>query len=439
MVRDLDRQILKLALPVLATLAADPLYELTDTAILGHLGTAELGGAAIGIVLLGLVQAVFIFLMFGTTAMVARLIGADRHAEAASAGIQALWLATGIGVSVALMVWPLAPTLVGWFGGDGEVAAAAELYFRVSLLGLPAFLLVMAAVGYLRGCHDTTTPLFVALGTVALNLVIEVVAIYGLGFGVGASALGTVVAKWTGAIILIGFVLRDAHRLHVSRRPRPAQLRGLSTTAVPLFVRTVFLRGVITIAAAVAARLGDISLAGYAIAFQVWMTLTYLVDGLEVAGQVLVGNALGAGDVPGARLVGRRTLMWSTVLGAVAGFVVWVLRTPIADVFTDDPEVIAIAVSSLVWVAAMQPVCAAAFALDGVMVGAGDLWYLAWVMVAASLVFVPVAWLLVLPSDSIGWLWAALAGFMALRGAAMWLRFTGSRWSRPGAELRVAM
>jgi Na+-driven multidrug efflux pump len=126
---------------------------------------------------------------------------------------------------------------------------------------------------------------------------------------------------------------------------------------------------------------------------------------------------------------------WSVLLGIGAGLVVWALRTPIAGVFTDDAAVTAVAASSLVWVAAMQPICALAFALDGVMVGAGDLWFLAGVMVAAALLFVPVAWLVVLPADTIGWLWAALAGFMALRAAAMWLRFRGTSWSRPGAEL----
>jgi putative MATE family efflux protein len=433
--RALDRRILALALPVLATLAADPLYALTDTAILGHLGTAALGGAAIANVVLELGYAIFIFLMFGTTAAVSRLIGSGRPDEAAEHALQALWLALGLGIAVAVVLVPLGAPLLSLFGAHGDVTHAAHVYFTISLAGLPAFLIVMAAVGYLRGTQDTRTPLYVAMGTVVLNLVLEVVAIYVLGFGVGASALGTVIAKWVGALVLGGLVVRDVRRRGLPLRPHLAGIGRVGSAGWPLFVRTAALRLSFAASTAVAGRMSQDDLAGFAIAFQIWITLAYVVDGLEVAGQALVGHSLGAGDPHGSRRVGRRILLWALGLGLVTGVVLWAVRTPLVAIFTSDPAVRAIAVTSLAWVAAMQPINAVTFSLDGILVGAGDLWFLAIAMIGAAVCFVPMAILVATGADTIGWLWAALTAFMALRLLTLLARFAGHRWERIGATV----
>ena len=188
--RALDRRILALALPVLATLAADPLYACSPTPPSSDTSAPPRSGCRDRQRGAGAPATIFIFLMFGTTAAVSRLIGSGRPDDAAAHALQALWLALGLGVAVAVLLIPLGLPLLSLFGADGDVTHAAHVYFTVSLAGLPAFLIVMAAVGYLRGTQDTRTPLYVACGTVVLNLVLEVVAIYVLGFGVGASALG---------------------------------------------------------------------------------------------------------------------------------------------------------------------------------------------------------------------------------------------------------
>jgi putative MATE family efflux protein len=431
--RALDRRIVALALPVLATLLADPLYLLTDTAILGHLGTTAIGGAAVAMVVLGLGDAVFIFLMFGTTASVSRLLGAGRADEAADQGVQAMWLGAGLGVVTSLVLVPLGPALLSLFGATGAVSHPAHVYFSISLLGLPAYLVQMAAIGALRGAQDTRTPLVVAIATVALNLVLEVVAIYALGFGVGASALGTVIALWVGAAVLATIVVRSARRRSRRLRPHPPTIRRVGATGWPLLIRTAALRGTLAVAVAVAGKLSADDLAAFAIAFGIWNTLAYVVDGLEVAAQALVAEALGRRESEFARRVGRRILGWALGVGVVCGVGVFALHSVLPDAFTADPAVRALAATSLVWVACSQPVNAVAFGLDGILVGAGDLWFLAAAMTVALAIFVPLALMVASTSAALGWLWAALVVFMLVRLTSLGARFATARWQRVGA------
>ena len=196
-----DREILRLAVPAFFTLVAEPLYVLADTAVVGHLGTPQLGGLAIASSILLIGYSLFIFLAYGTTAAVARLIGAGDHARAAQQAVQSLWLALIAGLVSSAVMAALAEPLVRLLGGEGAVAANALIYLRISLLGFPALLVTLAGTGYLRGLQDTRTPLVVTIGSAILNLVLEVVLIFGLGFGIVASAWATVVAQTVSALI----------------------------------------------------------------------------------------------------------------------------------------------------------------------------------------------------------------------------------------------
>jgi len=431
--RSTDREILALALPAMAALAAEPLYEITDVAILGHLGTATLAGAVIATNLLLLGSAVFIFLMFGTTAAVSRLLGAGQVDQATRHGIGGMWLGAGLGVVVAAVMALLGPTLIGWWGGTGATAAAALTYFEVSLIGYPAVLLVMAGTGYVRGTGNTRTPLAIAVVTVAGNLVLELVLIYGLGFGVGASAAATVVAKWAGAGAYLVIVVGAARRRTVSLRPDRSALAQLSATGWPLFVRTAVLRGTVAASVALAARLGPVAVAGYGLAFTIWSFLAYVADGLEVAGQVLVGRRLGASDEGGARSVGNRILRMALAIGVVAFVAVMVLRKALPHLFTADPAVIAVTVSSLWWVAVAQPVNALTFSLDGILVGAGDLRFLAAAMVGAAMLVTPLGIAIAAVGAPLWCIWVAMLTFMGARLVSLGVRYRGRRWVRTGA------
>lgn len=424
----IDRRIIGLAFPAVLTIAADPLYDLTDTAILGHVGSNALGGAALATTLLANGYAVFIFLLYGTTSTVARLRGAGRERDAAHHSVQAMWVAFAVGSLVAALLVPAAPLLVDWAGGRGAVADAALTYFRISLLGFPAFFLVMAGAGARRGVQDLRTPLLITVVAVAANLAAEVVLIIGLGFGVGASAGSTVAAKWCAAAAYVVLIGRDAKRRGVPRSPDRAAVRAVSSAGIPLLVRTIALRAALTVAITVAGRIGDTDLAAYAIAFGVSSTLAYLCEGLEVAAHTLIGTALGTSDDAAAVETGRRVIRMGFLLGVVNLLIVALAARWLPALFSPDPAVRATATTSLWWVAAMQPIATVSFALDGVLIGANDLRYLAFAMPVATAAFSALA-VGALAADAGLWaLWAALIVFMAVRAVLLGHRFRTRRW-----------
>jgi putative MATE family efflux protein len=430
----LDREIARLAIPAFGALIAEPLYILTDTAVVGHLGTPQLAGLAVASSVLLTLYAVFIFLAYGTTAAVSRLLGAGDEREAAHQAVQSMWLALLIGLGLILIGLGLSGPLVDWMGAEGAVRANALVYLRISLAGVPAMLLVLAGAGYLRGLQDTRTPLLVAISTAAANLVIEVTLIFGLGQGIGASALATVLAQVGGAAVYVRRVGRAARQLGADLAPHPASLVALARVGRDLLVRTAALRAALVVATAVAARMGSVDVAAHVIAFEIWNFLALGLDAIAIAGQAMVGRALGAGDGPGARDAGRRMIEWGVALGALIGVLVAVLRTVLPHLFTDDAAVLALATFLLVWVAALQPVNAVAFVLDGVLIGAGDMRFLAGAMIVAAAVFIPAALLVLALGAGIGWLWASLGLLMATRASTLLARFASDRWIVLGAR-----
>ncbi len=428
-----DRAIARLAVPALGTLVAEPLYVLADTAIVGRLGTDELAGLALASAVLLSVHSLMIFLAYGTTATVSRLIGAGQEREGARQSVQGLWLAVLLGVGFALVLAPSGRWLLELLGGDGRALEAGQRYLVISLIGLPFLLLNLAGAGAYTGRQDTRTPLLVAVAGAVANLVIELVLVTGLGYGIGASALSTVIAQvGTGLVFAVG-VRRWARGQGVGLRPDGRALIALGMAGRALMIRAIALRGSFTLAAAVAARIGVAELAAHQIALQMWSTLALALDAVAIAGQALTGRWLGAGDADRARSAARRMIELDVAVGAVAGLAVLVVREPLAQIFSTDPAVIAATASVLVWVAVSQPLSGYVFALDGILIGAGDLSYLGRSMAVAAAVFTALAVWMLDVGTTLDWLWAALILFMALRAVAVWWRWRSDRWVVLGA------
>jgi putative MATE family efflux protein len=423
-VKQLDRDILRLAVPAFGALAAEPLYVLADTAIIGHVGTPELGGLAVASTLILSGYSLFVFLAYGTTGTVARLLGAGERTRAARAGVQAMWLALAIGGALALVGALLATPLVDAMGATGEVAVHARTYFRVSMAGVPALTLVLAGTGYLRGLQDTRTPLVVAVTSAVANLLLEIVFVVVLDLGVAGSAWATVIVQTTAAAVYVFAVARDVRGNDVPVRPDRRALLGLIRVSRDLFLRTVALRGAFLVATATAARLGTVEVAAHEIAFATWSFLALALDSVAIAAQALVAHRLGASDASGARAASRRIVQWGVGLGLV--FAVAVLATSpwLAMVFTDDRQVVDAAVTLLVLVAIVQPVNGFVFALDGILIGAGDQRYLAAAMATIAVVFI--ASTTAVPT--ITWLWVLLTVFQVGRLAALARRWSTPRW-----------
>jgi putative MATE family efflux protein len=391
-----------------------------------------LAGLALASTLLIFASGMFVFLSFGTAATVARLLGAGESREASEQSVQGLWLGLLCGLFGAAVLGVFSGPLVRIFGATDAVVDDALLYLRISLVGLPAATIALAATGALRGHLDTRTPLVVTVAANTVNLGLELLLVFGLGWGLAGSAAGTVVAQWGAATVYVLVVTRRWVHGDVPVRPDRHRIRGLAVVGRDLFVRTVALRAAFTAATVLAARRGTAALAAYQIAFQWWSVLAYVLDALEASAQSLVGRALGSSDRALARRTSGRILAWSAGLGTVLGLVTIVCRSPITSLFTDQADITALVASSLAWVGLMQPVNGVAFALDGVLVGAGDQRFLAGAMVG-SLAVLLVAGAVVTAADTgLGGLWAALSVFMLSRVVVLGWRYLTPRWERVG-------
>jgi putative MATE family efflux protein len=424
-----DREILRLAVPALGALAAEPLYVLVDTAIVGHLGTTQLAALAIAATALSSAFTIFNFLTYGTTARVSRLHGAGREAEAAGLGAQALWLGGGIGVVLLLAAALLARPVAQLMGGDGEILDEATTYLRIAALGAPFFMLASAGQGFLRGMSDLRTPLLILVAAHAANVVLEVLFVYGFGWGLPGSAWGTVIAQvGMGA----AFVWVQA-RASGWEGPDLARIRSLMKIGGEIAVRTTALLGSFLVASAVLARIGAASLGAHQIAFQLFVFLALVLDAIAIAGQVMVGRMLGAGDAAGARAAAARMIGWAVVAGTVFGVALLALGDVLPHAFTSDPAVIGRAHEIWPLFAAMMPANGAVFALDGILIGAGDTRFLMWGMLAAAAVYVPVALLALAEDWGIVGVWAGLCGLIGVRLLTCGARFLGHRWALTGA------
>jgi putative MATE family efflux protein len=426
-----DREILRLAVPALGALAAEPLYLLADTAMVGHLGTEELAALAIAATLLAGSFTLFNFLTYGTTAQVARYAGAGDEVGAGRIAAQALWLSTAIGIGLTALLAGLAVPLVDLMGGDGRVGDLAVDYLRIGSLGLPFALIALAGQGYLRGVSDLRTPLVIVVVANAANVVLNLVFIYGLGWGLSGSAAATVVAQaGMGAAFVWALLAAPAD----SRRPSLQRMRPLARIGTEIFVRTTALYASFLVASAVLARIGEDSLGAHQIAFQLFVFLALVLDAIAIAGQVIVGRTLGAGDAGAAHAAARRMIEWAVVAGAGFGLVMLALIDVIPRAFTSDPDVIDRAKEIWPLFALMQPANGAVFALDGILIGAGDTRFLMYGMLAASFGFyVPVALLALALDWGIVGVWVGLVGLIAVRLATCTWRFQSRRWALVGA------
>lgn len=441
-----DREILRLAVPAFLALVAEPLYLLADAAIVGHLGTAELAGLGIAAVVLQTFVGLCVFLAYGTTAAVARLLGAGDLRRALDQGIDGIWLAVVLGLLVMAVGIPLARPLVAVFGAGEAVTDLGATYLRVSLLGAVPLLVMLAATGVLRGLQDVTTPLVVAIAGNALNVVLNLVLVFGAGpapaLGIAGSALGSVIAQTLSALALVVVVARGARRHGASLRPRLPGIRAAGRAGVPLVVRTLTLRAaliVTTYAATLTAVRGTgadeaVTLAAHQLAATLWGFLAFVLDAIAIAAQALTGRSLGAGDREGTRDTTRRMVQWGVGSGVVTGVLLAASSPWLPRLFTPDASVHPLLTAALLVIALGQPLAGVVFVLDGVLIGAGDGVYLAWGGLAVLVVYAPVVLGLALLAPHLVAVWVALTFvFMGARAVVLLRRARTDAWMVTGA------
>jgi len=434
-----DREILRLAVPAFLALVAEPLFLLCDASVVGHLGTPQLAALGVAGAVLQTVVGLCVFLAYGTTASVARRVGAGDVRGALEQGADGLWLAVLIGIVATVAGLPLAGRLVGLFDAGPAVAAPATTYLRLALLGLVPLLVMLAATGVLRGLQDTRTPLLVAVAGNLTNIALNVGLVYGLGLGIAGSAIGSDLAQLGSAAALLVVVVRAAGREGARLRPHLPGVRRAARAGVALVVRTLTLRASLLVMTYGAASLGAASLATHQLAATIWTFLAFALDAVAIAAQALTGRTLGSGRVEETRAVTDRMVRWGLGCGVVTAVALALVAPVLSGLFTADPQVRDLLGPVLLVAALFQPVAGVVFVLDGVLIGAGDGRYLAWGGLVVLAVFAPLAWAALAlagaaPGPGLVWLWVAFGvGFMGARAVVLVHRARGSRWLVTGA------
>jgi putative MATE family efflux protein len=430
LVRDAqDRRIVALAIPALGTLAVEPLYVLADTAIVGHLGTTPLAGLALAASVLLLVTAGCNFLAYATTQRFAHHRGGGRPADAARVGVQALWLSAVIGVPLAAVLAAGARLFAWVLGGRGDVLDAATTYLRISAAGIPFILVALAGQGVLRGVQDLGTAFRIVLLANLANVALELLAVYGLDLGIAGSAWSTVVVQ-AGAAVAFLVVVRPHLAAAASRRIDRQEMAPFLTAGGHLALRVATVLIVVTGSTFVAAHIDDATLAAHQIGATLFSLLALALDAYAIPAQTLVANALGAGDPVEAAEIGDRVLRLSILTATALGLVLAALSWPLTHVFTSDPAVASRAVVAILFLALMLPPGGVAWALDGVLMGAGDYRFLGRASAVSALAYLPLAVVtLAVPSLGIAGVWLSMVVWMVARAAVNERRYRSGRWT----------
>ena len=432
------RRIFGLAFPALGVLVAEPLYLLFDTAVVGRLGALALAGLAIGGLVLTQVSTQLTFLSYGTTARSARLHGAGDRKGAVAEGVQATWLAVGVGVLIVVVMQLLARPIVDVIGGGEDIADRALSWLRIGLFGTPLILVSMAGNGWMRGVQNTIRPFRYVLCGLAVSAVLCPLLVHGLLGAPRWELEGSAVANLIGQAVAGTLFCSALVRERVDLRPRPAVMRAQLVLGRDLIARSLAFQACFLSAAAVAARFGAASVAAHQVVLQLWNFVTLALDSLAIAAQSLVGAALGAGDVTVAHRTARRITLWSTVFAVLLAVFFAATAPVLPHVFTDDAHVIGQTHVAWWFFVGIIPAAGVVFALDGVLLGAGDAAFLRNATLVSALAgFLPLIWLSLAFDWGLAGIWAGLTLFLLFRMVAVVLRTLSGRWAVPGSDVQL--
>ncbi len=432
-----SREILELAIPAMLAIASEPILNLADTAMLGRLGVEPLAARAIASALIGGIYWIFTFLIFGTTTLVGRHRGANDPKACGEIYLHAVLIAVLGGITVSSLFILFAPHLYTAMGAQDEVLILGTSYFRIRIAGTPFTFLWFASVGFLRGIQNTRTPMLIALFVNGLNIALDYALIYGeFGFpsmGLQGAAIASVACQVLGAGLCLWILFSSSYATEYGLTPwryQPNRFRSLATIGRDLAVRTGALRFSLIFATATASRMGAVVLSSHEIAFQLWIFCSDSVDGLAVAGQVLIAKYLGADRTEKAIRLGKTLILWGCSAGLAFGFGYFFFKGPLIHLFTKSPDMIQSLNNEIFPLLILfQPLNGIVFVLDGVLIGAHDTRFLMWAMlIGALIIYIPISWLSLQFGFGLFGIWVGLSLFMVYRMTTNLVRLLGRRW-----------
>ena len=418
----MNRRILGIAIPAIIANITVPLLGLIDLSIAGHLGSAEcIGAIAVGSMMFSLVYQNFGFLRMGTSGITAQAFGSgDMHAAAITL-MRAMLLASGIGIAILIMQYPLQWLVLLAIGPSPEVLHLAKSYFFICVWGAPAILLMMSVKGWLLGMQDSRSPMIISISVNVANVIASVTAVYVLKMGFIGIACGTLISEYIGLAIALYIILRRhsniLHSVRLAETVERGTLGRFFSVNRDIFLRSVCLMTVTLSFTAIGARSGDLILATNAMMMQMFLLISYFMDGFAFAGEALVGRYYGAHDYGTLRRCIRHLFGWGCVVMAVFAMAYGIFATQIFGILTDDASVIATATVYRWWCIAIPLASMAGFVWDGVFIG---LTATRGMLVSIAVACVSFYTLNIIPlyygTHSNHWLWLAFVGYLAMRG-----------------------
>ncbi|MBR6117441.1 MAG: MATE family efflux transporter [Paludibacteraceae bacterium] len=379
--REINKDILRLAIPSILANITIPLVGIVDTAIVGHLsGAAAIGGIAIGTMLFDLLYWNFGFLRVGTSGLTAQAYGAGRSDECRKILVQSVTIAFLGALFVWTIQWLFVTGVLALIPGSEERQAIAREYFFIRIWAAPATLMLMAFKGWFIGMQDTKSPMAVDI----LVNVVNIAASYGLAvytpLGIAGVAWGTFYAQYAGLTLAVLILAFKYHIVHIGlpeilKAMRGAEIRRMMHLNGNLFVRSLCFMVVYVGFTSLAGTYGDTELAVSSVLMKLFMFFSFFVDGFAYAGEALVGKTFGESKVESGKSkelkgVVHSLFNWSIGVGIVFTLIYAVFGKEVIGIMTDDATVLEASTRYMGWLIAMPIVSALAFMWDGVYVGA---------------------------------------------------------------------
>lgn len=436
-------RIIRLSLSALVVLVAEPLYLMLDLAVVGRLGGLDLAALGVGVLVLSVVSTQLTFLSYGTTARSAQKFGAGDRSGAVFEGMQATWIALGVGVAIVAVVQAGAPWILGALTGDGAIATEATSWLRIAVWGVPLILLSMAGNGWMRGVQDTRRPIVYVVAGLGISAILCPVLVHGLlgapTLGLEGSAVSNVVGQSIAGILFASRVWREnaRHRPAAALLPNVEIIRAQLVLGRDLIVRSLSFQICFLSAAAVASRFGVAAVASHQLVLQLWNFVALLLDSFAIAAQALIGAALGAGAIPAAWHVARRVTVWSLGVSVVLAAMFAAGSAVVPRIFTSDAAVLDAVATPWWFFVAMLPIAGIVFALDGVLLGSADAAFLRTATLISALVgFLPLIWLSLIFDWGLAGIWTGLVVFMVLRLITVGWRVWSGKWTTIASSRR---
>ncbi len=420
----LNKQILALAIPNILTNLSVPLLSSVDTAVVGHLDKAYyLGAIAIGSMIFNFIYWAFGFLRMGTTGLTSQALGKSNYKEIALNLFRPIFLALIFGIILILLQYFIAEISFSIIDASPEVEQFARQYFYIRIFAAPATLLIYVFHGWFLGMQNAKYPLILLVTGNILNLVFNILFIFQFGMKSEGVAYGTILAQYLGLFIAISLFIHK-YKLYFSFFSikeifKFSKIKKFYQVNSNIFIRTLALLFVLSFFTTESAKFGDNILAANTILMQMWIIISYAVDGFAFAAESIVGKLIGANDKVKLKLTIKYLFIWGVGIGIAFTIIYSLLGELLIGIFTNNQVIINIALTFIGWTIISQIVNSVSFIWDGIYIGATKTKAMRnSMLISAFLVFIPTYYITrgIMGNHS---LWFALTLFMVVRALTL--------------------